>query len=69
MKAPRDYPTFTATNNLSRLTFLDVRGVSFVLGGDLKKAGWLALLQNPHVQGLLQRVDVLVASHHGRESG
>ena len=64
-----DYPTFTDTNNLSLLTFLDVGGVSFVLGGDLEKAGWLALLQNPHVQGLLQRVDVFVASHHGRESG
>ena len=64
-----DYPTFTDTNNLSLLTFLDVGGVSFVLGGDLEKAGWLALLQNPHVRGLLQRVDVFVASHHGRESG
>lgn len=64
-----DYPTFTDTNNLSLLTFLDVGNVSFVLGGDLEKAGWRALLQNPHVRGLLQRVDVFVASHHGRESG
>ena len=64
-----DYPTFTDTNNLSLLTFLDVGEVSFVLGGDLEKAGWLTLLQNPHVQGLLQRVNVFVASHHGRESG
>ena len=64
-----DYPTFTDTNNLSLLTFLDVGGVSFVLGGDLEKAGWLALLQNPHVRRLLQRVDVFVASHHGRASG
>ena len=63
------FPTFTDTNNLSLLIFLDIGGVSFALGGDLEKAGWLALLQNPHVQGLLQRVDVFVASHHGRESG
>ena len=64
-----DFPMFTDTNNLSLLTFLDVGDVSFVLGGDLERAGWLALLQNPHVRGLLQRVDVFVASHHGRESG
>ena len=64
-----DYPTFTDTNNLSLLTFLDVGNVSFVLGGDLERAGWLALLQNREVQRLLGRVDVFVASHHGRESG
>ncbi len=64
-----DYPTFTDTNNLSLLTFLDVGGVSFVLGGDLERAGWLALLQNPHVRGHLKRADVFVASHHGRASG
>ena len=64
-----DYPAFTDTNNLSLLTFLDVGGVSFVLGGDLEKAGWLSLLKNPQVRSLLQRVHVFVASHHGRENG
>ncbi|MXY14590.1 MAG: hypothetical protein F4Y53_02740 [Proteobacteria bacterium] len=64
-----DYPMFTDTNNLSLLTFLDVGSVSFVLGGDLERAGWLALLQNQQVRTLLTRVDVFVASHHGRESG
>jgi beta-lactamase superfamily II metal-dependent hydrolase len=64
-----NYPTFTDTNNLSLLTFLNVGNVSFVLGGDLERAGWLELLRNPQVQGLLGRVDVFVASHHGRESG
>lgn len=64
-----DYPMFTDTNNLSLLTFLDVGEFSFVLGGDLERAGWLELLQNPHIQGLLNRVNVFVASHHGRESG
>jgi beta-lactamase superfamily II metal-dependent hydrolase len=64
-----DYPTFTDTNNLSLLTFLDVGDLSFVLGSDLERAGWLALLQKPDVQSLLKRVDVFVASHHGRESG
>lgn len=63
------YPAFTDTNNLSLLTFLDVGSVSFALGGDLERAGWLSLLQEPHVQGLLRRVNVFVASHHGRDSG
>lgn len=64
-----NYPSFTDTNNLSSLIFLDVGQVSFVLSGDLERAGWLALLENPNVQQLLSRVDVFIASHHGRESG
>ena len=64
-----DYPTFTDTNNLSLLTFLDVGDVSFVLGGDLEEDGWVKLLHNSHVRRLLGRIDVFVASHHGRENG
>ena len=64
-----EYPTFVDTNNLSLLTFVDVGHHSFVLCGDLERQGWLRLLQNPQVQGLLRRVDVFVASHHGRQSG
>jgi len=60
---------FTDTNNLSLLTFLDIGSMSFVLGGDLERQGWLHLLQNPAVCNFLNRVDVFVASHHGRESG
>ena len=63
------YPTFTNTNNLSLLTFLDVGSASFVLPGDLERAGWLELLANSRVCQLLERVNVFVASHHGRESG
>ncbi len=64
-----DYPSFTDTNNLSLLTFLDVGHTSFVLGGDLERPAWLKLLKDPHVRGLLKRVNVFVASHHGRENG
>ena len=64
-----DYPRFRDTNNLSLLTFLDVGSVSYVLPGDLERAGWLALLTNAHVCQMLARVDVFIASHHGRESG
>ena len=63
------YPTFTDTNNLSLLTFLDIGTVSFVLPGDLERAGWLALLADSQVCLLLARVNVFVASHHGREGG
>ena len=64
-----DYPEFSDTNNLSLLTFLDVGNVSFVLCGDLERTGWLNLLKLPDVQESLKRVDVFIASHHGRESG
>lgn len=63
------YPSFVDTNNLSLLTFLDVGEHSFVLPGDLERAGWLELLKVPQVQNLLGRVNVFVASHHGRASG
>ena len=63
------YPTFTDTNNLSLLVFLDVGDLSFVLPGDLERSGWLELLRNPNVQEHLRRVHVFIASHHGRESG
>ena len=64
-----NYPKFTDTNNLSLLIFLKVGGTLFALGGDLERAGWLDLLHIPQVQELLRRVDVFVASHHGRENG
>ena len=64
-----NYPLFTDTNNLSLLNFLDIGSLSFVLPGDLERAGWIELLKNPRVCELLKRVNVFVASHHGRESG
>lgn len=64
-----NYPKFTDTNNLSLLIFLQVGDILFALGGDLERAGWLELLRNTQVQELLRRVDMFVASHHGRESG
>ena len=63
------FPSFTDTNNLSLLIFLEVGGLMFALPGDLERAGWLSLLEIPHVKGLLGCVKVFIASHHGRESG
>lgn len=63
------YPTFTDTNNLSLLIFLDIGGVCFALTGDLERAGWIELLKNSQVCELLRRVNIFVASHHGRKNG
>jgi beta-lactamase superfamily II metal-dependent hydrolase len=63
------YPTFQDTNNLSLVTFVHHRSVSLVFPGDLETAGWRMLLVNPEFRQHLQRVDVFIASHHGRSNG
>ncbi|MDP3936183.1 MAG: hypothetical protein Q8Q56_04270 [Alphaproteobacteria bacterium] len=37
--------------------------------GDLEKAGWKTLLQYQEFRQELNKVTILVASHHGRENG
>lgn len=64
-----DYPNFTDTNNLSLALFLHYPGLSIVFPGDLEKAGWRKLLVNRDFIAHLARVNIFVASHHGRESG
>jgi beta-lactamase superfamily II metal-dependent hydrolase len=63
------YPLFTDTNNLSLVVFIRYANVSILFPGDLEKDGWRALLQRPDFREQLSKVDILVASHHGRESG
>lgn len=63
------YPAFTNTNDLSLAVFIDYGGFSILFPGDLEKAGWRALLQVPEFVQRLLSLDILVASHHGRESG
>lgn len=63
------YPAFTDTNNLSLVCFVQFGGVRAILPGDLERAGWLALLQDPRFRFLLSQVNVFVASHHGRQNG
>lgn len=64
-----DYPTFTNTNDLSLVVFIKYNGFKILFPGDLQKAGWHSLLQQPDFRAELYGTDVLVASHHGRESG
>lgn len=63
------YPEFDNTNDLSLVAFFDYAGFKIAFPGDLEKAGWRALLRRPDFLRELQSTTVLVASHHGRESG
>lgn len=63
------YPSFADTNNLSVVSFVHYDGMGIALTGDMEKAGWLELLKNPSFCAHLRRVNIFVASHHGRESG
>ena len=63
------YPEFEDTNNLSVVAFVYYDGLGIVFPGDIEKAGWLKLLQNESFRLQLARVNIFVASHHGRESG
>lgn len=60
---------FNDTNNLSLVTFVTCYGFTILFPGDLEVAGWQALLKNPAFCNALSTVNVLVASHHGRENG
>lgn len=63
------YPMFTDTNNLSMVVFIRFAGFGMLFPGDLEKKGWAALLQRQDFREQLARIDILVASHHGRENG
>lgn len=60
---------FDDTNNISLVTFLRCGNLTVLIPGDLEKQGWLHHLRQQRFRELLARVDVFVASHHGRESG
>lgn len=63
------YPAFSDTNNLSVVSFVHFDRLGIVFPGDLEKAGWKALLRNQSFRAHLQRVNIFIAAHHGRESG
>ncbi|MHA6830443.1 ComEC/Rec2 family competence protein [Ralstonia pseudosolanacearum] len=63
------FPQFTDTNNLSLAVFIRYGGITFLFPGDLERDGWRALLQRQDFRAWLGTVNVLMASHHGRENG
>lgn len=60
---------FEDTNNISLVVFLHMGSLSVIIPGDLEAPGWEALLRDRDFQDQLSRVNVFIASHHGRESG
>lgn len=64
------YPTFEDENNLSLVYVLRIYGATVIFPGDIECAGWERLLAcEPGLQQAVRDCNLLVASHHGRESG
>lgn len=63
------YPTFTDTNNLSLVVFVKYGRFKILFPGDIEEPAWRLFLQDPSFAAELAGTDILVASHHGRESG
>ncbi len=65
-----DYPVFDDENNLSLVLYLTVYGTSFLFPGDMECDGFEHLLATSiRFRQVVPSINVLVASHHGRESG
>lgn len=64
-----NYPEFLDLDNLSLVTFLSCRDINIVFPGNINKNGWHSLLKSSSFREHLQRVNLFVASNHGRESG
>lgn len=64
------YPVFEDENNLSLVLYLTVYGTSFLFPGDMECDGFEHLLAtNQRFRQVVPSINVLVASHHGRENG
>jgi beta-lactamase superfamily II metal-dependent hydrolase len=63
------YPTFGDLNNLSLVSFVSYGLFRILFPGDLERPGWLELLKNPAFREYVRDTTILVASHHGRQSG
>lgn len=58
-------------NNSSIIRYIKYQGVSFLFTGDLETAGWEWLARNnsDFADLMRQGIDVLIAPHHGHDSG
>lgn len=64
------YPLFDDENNLSLVLHLNIHGFRFLFPGDMECDGFERLLAtNARFRTVVGSIDVLVASHHGRENG
>jgi len=58
-----------SVNDLSLATFVNFGHERILYGGDLEEKGWLELLKNENFKEYLAKTTILIASHHGRDSG
>ncbi|KVZ37347.1 hypothetical protein WL13_20740 [Burkholderia ubonensis] len=63
------WPQFQTTNDLSLIVFIKFGTFGILFPGDLEGPGWRNQLLDPSFRAMLADVDVLVASHHGRDNG
>ena len=56
-------------NNHSVVTVIEYEGSKILIPGDNESPSWDELLDRPDFRAKIASVDVLVAAHHGRESG
>lgn len=57
------------TNHLSQMVFIEYGETTFCIPGDLQDRSWQLLLEKPDVQSWLNKTNILIAAHHGRENG
>lgn len=56
-------------NNHSIVTVLEYQGVKVLIPGDNESPSWKELIDRPDFKNAIVNTHVLVAAHHGRESG
>jgi beta-lactamase superfamily II metal-dependent hydrolase len=56
-------------NNRSVVTVVEYAGSKLLLSGDNEPPSWLELLEDPNFRRAIAGTDVLLAPHHGRDSG
>ena len=59
----------TNLNNHSVVTVIEYEGSKILLPGDNESASWDELLGRPDFRASISDVDILIAPHHGRDSG
>lgn len=57
------------TNHLSQIVFIEYGDSHICVAGDLEATAWEKILQKQGVIENLQKTNVLIAPHHGRENG
>jgi beta-lactamase superfamily II metal-dependent hydrolase len=56
-------------NNFSQITIFEYEGIKIIIPGDNENESFDELLKNYHFQTKIINADILLAPHHGRDSG